>query len=61
MMKGVRGLPLVRILEFILQETCKYFRDRYAVVHTTLNNASMIYGMKMTKYMKDKIEKKKMH
>ena len=60
-MKGVRGLPLVGIVEYILQGTCKYFRDRYAVAHTTLNNASNINGMKMTKYMEDKVEKTKMH
>ena len=53
-MKGVRGIPLVEIVEFIVQGTCKYFKDCYAVAHTTLNNASMICGMKMTKYMKDK-------
>ena len=60
-MKGVRGLPLVGIVEFILQGICNYFRDHYAVAHTTLNNTSMIYGMKMTKYMEDKAEKAKMH
>ena len=60
-MKGVRGIPLVGIVEFILQGTCKYFRDRYAVAHTTLNIASMIYQTKITKYMDDKAEKAKMH
>ena len=30
-LRGVRGLPLVGIVEFFLYRTCKYFRDRYAV------------------------------
>jgi hypothetical protein len=60
-MKDVRGLLLVGIVEFILQGTCKYFRDRYAVAHTALNDARMIYGTNMSKYMEDKAEKAKMH
>ena len=60
-MKGVRRLPLVGIVEFILYGTCKYFRECYAIANTILNNASMIYGMKMTKYIEDKTEKAKMH
>ena len=49
------------IVEFILQGTCKYFRDCYAVAHTMLNDARLIYETKMAKYIEDKTEKEKMH
>ena len=30
-LRGVRSLPLVGIMEFFLYRTCEYFRDHYAV------------------------------
>ena len=30
-LRGVRSLALVGIIEFFLYRTCEYFRDRYAV------------------------------
>ena len=49
-------MPLVGIIEFNLQGTCKYFIGRYALVLPALSDARLIYGTKMTQYMADKME-----
>src|SRR5207253_4868586 len=42
-MRGVRCLSLVRIVEFIMYGCTKYFRDRYNAVSLSLNNPGMLY------------------
>lgn len=43
-MRGVRGLPLVGIVEFILHGTCRYFRDRFQAVLPSMPNNSILFG-----------------
>src|SRR5438128_1902203 len=43
-MRGVRCLPLVGIVEFIMYGCAKYFRDRYNAVSPSLNNPGMFFG-----------------
>src|SRR5207237_7482771 len=43
-MRGVRCLPLVGIVEFIMHGCAKYFRDRYNDVSPSLNNLGMLFG-----------------
>src|SRR5438105_5722516 len=56
-MRGVRCLTLVGIVEFI----AKYFRDRYHVVSSTVNNPAMVFGNRITEYMHKKITKAQQH
>ena len=37
-MRGMRSLPLVGIVEGILQGACKYFIDRYAAVKIVMED-----------------------
>src|SRR6266508_2287089 len=43
-MRGVRYLPLVGIVEFIMYGCVKYFRDRYNVVSPSLNNPAISFA-----------------
>ena len=52
--RGVRCLPLVGIVEFIMYECAKYFRDHYNVVSPSLNNPGMLFGYRIMKYMDKK-------
>ena len=56
-MRGVRGLPLVGIVEFIMYGSAKYFRECYMAVSPSLNNPSVVFGYKKTEYLEDKIKK----
>src|SRR5437763_10609265 len=47
-MRGVRYLSLVGIVEFIMYGCAKYFRDRYNAVSPYLNNAGMLFGYRIT-------------
>src|SRR6266540_3404229 len=60
-MRGVRCLPLVGIVKFIMYGCAKYFRDRYNVVSPSLNNLGMLFGYKITEYMDKKITKTQQH
>src|SRR5438128_708954 len=60
-MLGVRCLPLVGIVEFIMYGCAKYFRDRYNVVSPSLNNPGMLFGYRITEYMDKKITKAQQH
>ena len=60
-MRGVRSLPLVGIVEFILYGCAKYFRDRYMAVSSSLANTIVLFGYKMIEYMEAKIKKSRLH
>jgi len=61
MLHGVRGLPLVGIVEFFLYRMCMYFRDRYVVAEQAMVDNQKIYGYKMTEYMEDAFKKALLH
>src|SRR5438876_9581577 len=60
-MRGVRCLPLVGIVEFIMYGCAKYFRDRYHAVSPTVNNPAMVFENRITEYMHKKITKAQQH
>nr|ABA98396.2 hypothetical protein LOC_Os12g27390 [Oryza sativa Japonica Group] len=60
-MRGVRELPLVGIVEFILHGTQAYFRDRYKKIGPSMVDNKIIFGSVVTKYMEDKIAKAQRH
>src|SRR5438045_8797434 len=47
-MRGVRCLPLVGIVEFIMYGCAEYFRDRYHAVSPTVNNPAIVFGTRIT-------------
>src|SRR6266542_1348649 len=47
-MRGVRCLPLVGIVEFIMYGCAKYFRDRYNAVSPSVSNLGMVFGYRIT-------------
>ena len=47
-LRGVRSLPLVGIVEFFLYRTCEYFRDRYAVAQKDMADNQKVYGYKIS-------------
>ena len=61
MLRGVRSLPLVGIVEFFLYRTCEYFRDRYAVVETDMTDNRKVYGYKITEYIEVAFKKAHLH
>ncbi len=60
-LRGVRSLPLVAIVEFIMYGCAKYFRERWEAVSPSLNNASVLYGCIMNEYMQKKVIKAELH
>src|SRR6266498_2104698 len=60
-MRGVRCLPLVGIVEFIMYGCAKYFRDRYNVVSPSVSNPGMVFENRITEYMDKKITKAQQH
>src|SRR5438128_698772 len=60
-MCGVRCLPLVGIVEFIMHGCTKYFRDHYNVVSPSVNNTGMMFGYRITEYIDKKITKAQQH
>lgn len=60
-MRGVRVLPLVAIVEFILHGTQAYFRDRYKKIGPSMADNNIVFGNVVTKYMEDKIKKARRH
>ena len=60
-LRGVRSLPLVGIVEFFLYRTCEYFRDRYAVAQKDMADNCKVYGYKITEYMEAAFKKAHLH
>nr|CAE05627.1 OSJNBb0061C13.9 [Oryza sativa Japonica Group]CAH67327.1 OSIGBa0102I15.7 [Oryza sativa] len=60
-MRGVRGLPLVGIVEFILHGTCRYFRDRFQAVLPSMLNNSILFGAFMQKKLEELRKKAMKH
>ena len=56
-LRGVRSLPLVVIVEFFLYRTCEYFRHRYAVAQKDMVDNRKVYGYKVTEYMEAAFKK----
>nr|AAM19059.1 putative transposase related protein [Oryza sativa Japonica Group] len=59
--RGVRGLPLVGIVEFILHGTCRYFRDRFQAVLPSMPNNSILFGAFMQKKLEELRKKAMKH
>ena len=60
-LRGVRSLPLVGIVEFFLYRTCEYFRDRYAVAQKDMVDNRKVYRYKITEYMEATFKKARLH
>jgi hypothetical protein len=60
-MRGVRGLSLVAIVEFIVYGTNRYFRSRFQEIQPSLNDNNILFGKMLTDYMIDKAIKAKVH
>ena len=60
-MHGVRCLPHVGIVEFIMYGCAKYFIDHYNDVSPSVNNPGMVFGYRITEYMDKKITKAQQH
>nr|AAX95097.1 transposon protein, putative, mutator sub-class [Oryza sativa Japonica Group]ABA91665.1 transposon protein, putative, Mutator sub-class [Oryza sativa Japonica Group] len=60
-MRGVRGLPLVGIVEFILHGTCRYLRDRFQAVLPSMPNNSILFGTFMQKKLEELRKKAMKH
>nr|ABA94023.1 transposon protein, putative, Mutator sub-class [Oryza sativa Japonica Group] len=60
-MRGVRGLPLVGIVEFILHGTCRYFRDRFQAVLPSMPNNNILFGTFMQKKLEELRKKAMKH
>ena len=43
-MRGMRSLPLVEIVEGIMHGTCRYFIDRYTALSKAMEDNRMLYG-----------------
>jgi hypothetical protein len=60
-MCGVRILPLVGVVEFILYGYTYYFIKCHGAVILTLVNQALIYGYRITQYMEKKTTKSIKH
>ena len=60
-MRNVRALPLVGIVEFILYGCAKYFRERYMAATIHMNVPGVEFCSRITTYMQAKIEKARLH
>ncbi len=58
-MRGVQGMPLVGIVEFILHGTQAYLKDLYKKIDTSMVHNNISYGTRVTKDMVHKIVKGK--
>jgi hypothetical protein len=52
--KGVHGLPLVAIVEFIVRGCTDYFRDRFTKNQAYMQDPDKYFGRMMTEYMTKK-------
>jgi hypothetical protein len=53
-LRGVRALPLVGIIEFFLYRTMKYFLDHATAAHATVQDCQKVYSTWMTEYLNKK-------
>ena len=60
-LRGVRSLPLVGIVEFFLYRTCEYFRYRYAVAQKDMVDNRKVYGYKVMEHMEEAFKKPRLH
>ena len=60
-MRRVRGFPLVDIVEFIMYECVKYFRERYASAASLLHDPGVRFCGRVNEYMEKKMEKARFH
>jgi hypothetical protein len=51
MMRGVRGLPLVAIMEFIVHGCTDYFRVRFTKNQAYMQDSDRYFGSMMIDYM----------
>lgn len=55
--RGIRSMPLVGIIEFFVYRTTEYFRDRFAAAQKVVLDSRMTYGQKLHEYMIEAIKK----
>ena len=60
-MHRVRGFSLVGIVEFIMYECIRYFRERYASAASLLHDPGVRFCRRVNEYMEKKIEKARFH
>jgi hypothetical protein len=60
-MRGVRGLPLVAIVEFIVYGCTDYFRDRFTKNQAYMQDPDRHFGRMMTDYMTKKAASAQLH
>ena len=53
-MRRVRGFPLVGIVEFIMYECVRYFRERYASAASLLHDPGVRFCGRVNEYMEKK-------
>jgi hypothetical protein len=61
MLRGVRGLPLVAIVEFIVRGCTNYFRDRFIKNQTFMQDRDRYFEKMMTEYMTKKAASARLH
>jgi hypothetical protein len=59
--RGIRILPLVGIVEFIMYGCTNYFIKRRSAAQLTLLNPALVYGQKTSEYLQQKISKSTRH
>jgi hypothetical protein len=60
-MRGVRELPLVAIVEFIVRGCTDYFRDRFTKNQAYMQDPDRYFGRMMTDYMTKKAASAQLH
>ena len=60
-MRGMRSLPLVGIIEGILHGAYKYFIDQYTAAKNVIEDNRMLYGRMLCEYMDKTTKKAHMH
>jgi hypothetical protein len=60
-MRGVRGLPLVAIMEFIVRGCTDYFRDRFTKNKAYMQDPDRYFRRMMTDYMTKKAANAQLH
>jgi hypothetical protein len=61
LMRGVRGLPLVAIVEFIVRGCTDYFRDQFTKNQAFMQDPNRYFGKMMTEYMTKKSASAQLH
>lgn len=60
-MRGMRSLPFVGIVEGIMRGSCRYSIDRYAAASKAMEDNRMLYGSMLCEYMENATKKVYMH